>query len=129
LKGPNGKAFPLFALLDSGADGSCFPEQWAEIFGIDLEGSKKHDVQTGAGIGCHYVHDEPLALTVRDTGITIPVRATFGPVGVPILGREDFFEHFYVEIDEKNLMVHIRPHAVDAEDVTSKASELREGGG
>lgn len=93
------------------------------MLGIDLAGCKGVDVQTGAGLGCHYQHPEPLTLTVRDTGIKLPVRATFGPVGVPILGRSDFFEHFYVEIDEKNLLVHIGTHAVVAEDVTTTTSE------
>lgn len=96
------------ALLDSGADRSCFPEDWAEVLGVDLERCEAHRVQTGNGEGCHYDWGQPLSLIVAE--IKIPVRATFGPVGVAILGRGDFFEHFYVEIDEKAKVTHIRPH-------------------
>lgn len=111
LQGPGGgQEFPIIALLDSGADGSCFPEVWAEVLGVDLSACKKRKVQTGNGEGHHFNWHEPLTLTVE--GIKFPVRATFGPVGVAILGRSDFFEHFYVEIDEKAKVTHIRLHAV-----------------
>ena len=109
LVGPSGKEFPLYGLLDSGADGSCFPEQWVEFLGVDLADCAKLDVQTGAGIGRHYEARQPLTLTVA--GIKIPVRSAFGPVGVAILGRGDFFEHFYVEIDERAKVTYLRPHA------------------
>jgi hypothetical protein len=36
--------------------------------------------------------------------------ATFGPIGIPVLGRDDFFSEFYVEIDEINRFVKITPH-------------------
>lgn len=109
MRGPNdGRQFPIVGLLDSGADGSCFPEAWAEVLGIDLDGCEQHSVQTGGGIGCHYDWHERLWLTVA--GIDVRVRATFGPVGVAILGRHDFFAHFYVEIDEKAKLTHIEPH-------------------
>lgn len=62
---------------------------WAEQLGIDLDRCQEHPVRTGNGMACHYEHSEPMTFTVRDVGIKIPVRANFGQVGIPILGRLD----------------------------------------
>lgn len=34
----------------------------------------------------------------------------FGPIGVPVLGREDFFAHFMVAFDERKQAVFLKPY-------------------
>lgn len=96
------------ALVDSGADGSVFPEDFADALGVDLEACEQVKVHTGNGLAIHYCADQPIQAQIA--GRTVDLRATFGPVGVPVLGREDFFAHFYVEVDQKNRVVVITPH-------------------
>lgn len=101
--------FPLRALPDSGADCSCFPKEWAEPLGIDLDACESRRVITGAGRTNHFDHAKPLA--ARILGRDIELSATFGPVGIGILGRHDFFSYFQVEFDERERFVRLRPYA------------------
>lgn len=83
------KHFPLYAIPDSGADTSCFPEDWADVLGFDLKECAERPVLTGAGMGCHYESADPLMATVGDRDIELC--ACFGPIPVGLLGRDDFF--------------------------------------
>jgi hypothetical protein len=99
-------------LVDSGADGSVFPEEFAETLGVDLEKCEQAKVHTGNGLAIHYCHAEPVKALIA--GRKVDLRGTFGPIGVPVLGREDFFSQFYVEVDERNRVVIITPHDDEA---------------
>lgn len=101
-------SYPLYAIPDSGADTSCFPEEWAEPLGFDLSACKVRQVATGAGMGCHYESDEPLRATVA--GRRVDLCACFGPVLVGLLGRDDFFQHFKVEFDQRRRISILRPY-------------------
>lgn len=105
VTGANGKSFPFFALPDSGADASCFPEEWASKFGVDLSACAKHPVNTGAGKTHHHVWD--VGLMAQINGLDIELEAVFGPINVPVLGRRDFFAHFRVEFDERARMTRL----------------------
>jgi len=96
------------ALVDSGADCSCFPEGFAGALGIDLGECEQNHVHTGNGLAVHYCASEPLRATIagRETLLT----ASFGPLGVPVLGREDFFAEFLVEINHPKRVVTLTPH-------------------
>jgi hypothetical protein len=108
LTGANGKTFPVYALPDSGADASCFPEEWAPRLGVDLSACEKHPVNTGAGKTHHHVYDTGLMATVA--GFEIVLEAVFGPINVPVLGRRDFFERFRVEFDERSRVSYLTPY-------------------
>jgi hypothetical protein len=103
-----GSRFPLYAIPDSGADTSCFPEDWAEFLGFDLKKCKERPVTTGAGMGCHYESDTPLKATIAGRGVDLC--ACFGPVLVGLLGRDDFFHHFRVEFDHRRRVSILRPY-------------------
>jgi hypothetical protein len=103
------KTFPLYAIPDSGADSSCFPEEWASPLGIDLAACIKRRVMTGAGITHHHEWKDRLEATVA--GRRLELRATFGPVTVGLLGRDDFFSYFRVEFDHQRRVVVLRPYA------------------
>jgi hypothetical protein len=103
------KHFPLYAIPDSGADTSCFPEAWAEFLGFDLKACTERTVLTGAGVGYHYESSEPLMATVA--GRDVELCACFGPVQVGLLGREDFFRYFRVEFDQQSKVTVLRPYS------------------
>jgi hypothetical protein len=107
LTGANGKSFPFFALPDSGADASCFPEEWAPKLGVDLSACEKHPVNTGAGKTHHHVWDAGLMAKIN--GLDIELEAVFGPINVPVLGRRDFFAHFHVEFNERAKLTYLTP--------------------
>lgn len=104
----SGTAFPVRALVDSGADCSCFPEGFAASLGIDLEECEQNEVQTGNGLAIHYCAAESIRAEIVDREIQLV--ASFGPIGVPVLGRDDFFKQFLVEINHPRRTVVLTPH-------------------
>ena len=100
--------FPFRMLPDSGASGTVFPRRFAVPLGFDLRDCDQFDVDTGNGKAQHWRAPRPVP--ARIAGRELPLRACFGNIGVPVLGREDFFQEFYVEVDERNRSVLITPH-------------------
>lgn len=95
-------------LVDSGADCSCFPEGFAEVLGIDLDACEENSVHTGNGLATHYSGVEPIRATIAERQILLS--ANFGPIGVPVLGRDDFFSEFLVEVNHLTRTVILTPH-------------------
>lgn len=95
--------------MDSGADCSCFPEEFADSLGVNLEQCKQNSVHTGNGIAIHYCSDDPLRATIAEREVLLT--ASFGPIGVPVLGRDDFFAEFLVEVNHLKRVVLLTPHA------------------
>lgn len=108
LHGPEDRRFPVYALPDSGADGSVFPKAWASQLGIDLEDCDKRPVNTGAGKAYHHFWDKGITATIGEKEISL--RAAFGPIKVSVLGRLDFFAEFFVEFDERQRITRITPY-------------------
>jgi hypothetical protein len=104
----SGAEFPVLALVDSGADCSCFPEEFAEVLGVDLTQCSQNKVHTGNGLAIHYCSQEPICASIA--GRDIELAGTFGPIGVPVLGRDDFFAVFLVEVDHPARTVVLTPH-------------------
>jgi hypothetical protein len=102
-------SFPLYAIPDSGADRSCFPEEWAEPLGVDLRACQERQVSTGAGPCSHYETTDPLVATVADRRVELC--ACFGPVLVGLLGRDDFFRYFRVEFYQRRRVTVLRPYS------------------
>ena len=113
------KHFPLYAIPDSGADTSCFPEDWAEFLGFDLTDCKERTVLTGAGVGRHYESPDPLMATVG--GRDVELCACFGPVQVGLLGRDDFFRYFRVEFDQQSKVTVLRAYSARSVAATKNA--------
>jgi hypothetical protein len=93
------QTYPLSALIDSGADASSFPDEWASALGIDLDECRAVRVKTASGVTYHPQWSETLEVTIADR--TFPVRPRFAPIQVAVLGRRDFFLQFKIEIDER----------------------------
>ncbi len=96
------------ALVDSGADCSCFPEGFADVLGVDLEQCEQNSVHTGNGLAVHYCDSEPIRATIAEREVLLT--GSFGPVGVPVLGRNDFFAEFLVEVNHPKRVVRLTPH-------------------
>lgn len=95
-------------LVDSGADCSCFPEGFAEVLGVDLNSCEANAVHTGNGLATHYCGAEPIPAIIAERKVLLS--ANFGPIGVPVLGRDDFFSVFLVEINHLDRTVVLTPH-------------------
>jgi len=95
-------------LVDSGADCSCFPEGFAEILGVNLDSCQANSVHTGNGLATHYCAADPIRATIAERRISLA--ANFGPIGVPVLGRDDFFSEFLVEVNHLARTVVLTPH-------------------
>ncbi len=106
-----GTWFPFRMLPDSGASGTVFPRKHAVPLGFDLRECEELAVETGNGRARQWL--APCAVQARIAGREIDLRPCFGNINVPVLGREDFFAEFYVEIDEVNRFVRITPHELN----------------
>ena len=104
----DGQVFPFRMLPDSGASASVFPRDQMVPLGFDLRECEEVPVGTGNGRGKHWV--APCLLVARIAGRALTLRPCFGNIDVAVLGREDFFAEFYVEVDEVNRFVKITPH-------------------
>jgi hypothetical protein len=78
------------------------------VLGVDLEQCEQNPVHTGNGLAVHYCAPEPLRATIAEREVLLT--ASFGPIGVPVLGRDDFFTEFLVEINHPKRIVVLRPH-------------------
>lgn len=100
--------YPVSALLDSGADRTTFPSEWAAVFGIDLDECKAIRVRTAMGLTFLPVSETELEIAAA--GRVIAVQPCFAPVSVAILGRRDFFSQFRVEFDERERVTRLTPY-------------------
>ena len=105
LKGENGSSwFHTFALLDSGADISVIPKDFAELLGVKI--SDKIVVANGLG-GQVRVTNSSMEVNIkgdhRDYIFNIPVQIILDKTTAPpLLGREGFFNYFRIEFDHNN---------------------------
>lgn len=95
-------------LPDSGASFTVFPRKWAVPLGFDLRDCQKIPVDTGDGLAFHWA--APLPVRAWIAGREIALEPCFSSIGVPVLGRGDFFSEFHVQIDERQRLVTITPH-------------------
>jgi hypothetical protein len=104
----SGAEFPFQMLPDSGASCTVFPRKYSVPLGFDRRECETEKVDTGNGVAYQHVAPRPLSAIVANQEIQLEPR--FGNIRVPVLGRLDFFSHFYVEVDERNRVVIVTPH-------------------
>lgn len=95
-------------LPDSGASSTVMPRKYAVSLGFDLRDCTKVPVDTGNGIAFHWLAPSPVKAWIA--GREHELHPCFSKIGVPVLGRADFFAEFYVEVDERRRIVLITPH-------------------
>ena len=99
---------PMKMLPDSGATFTVFPLKWAVPLGFDKRDCEEIPVDTGNGTAFHGLAPQPVRAWVA--GRELELGPCFSKIGVPVLGRQDFFSEFHVAIDERKRLVTITPH-------------------
>lgn len=109
LIGPNGRHFPVTGIVDSGADCSLFPAEWASPLGIDITACETIGTKTASGAHEAWLWPDGITIRVLDKEIEIP--AIFGANDEPLLGRRDFFQHFEITFDQPNNRFFLQAYA------------------
>lgn len=99
---------PIQMLPDSGASGTVLPRKFVVPLGFDLRDCTKVPVDTGSGMAFHFL--APASVRAWIAGREIHLHPCFSDIGVPVLGRQDFFNEFHVQVDERRRSVTITPH-------------------
>ncbi len=102
----------LYALVDSGAVISLFPEDVAEAIGLDLDkGEALYLTGVGGYIKGRLVPD--VEAVVEGFGTQIPiVFVPYTPIELAVLGRKGFFEAFEITFREWEKKLIIRPRSM-----------------
>lgn len=96
-------------LIDTGADITLIPEDWAEPMGIQISDCEIVDGGSAAGSSEFRLWNEPVYLTVLEREIQLlPI---FGGYPEILLGREDFLSHFEFHVDQVNHRFTLTPYA------------------
>jgi len=111
VHGPNGHV-PVPGLIDSGADESCFPLEYAATLGVDIKECEESECRTAGGPTKQYKWDKPLEVQLQTMkNMRIEVSATFVKgLDVTLLGRSDFFTVFKVDFDEREQRFWLEPY-------------------
>jgi len=90
------------ALVDSGADVSLMPLEWAFDLGLASNLRRERVIETASGFGRLAQYDDAVQVEIRGSARIIRVGASFAE-GLPfmLLGRADFFRAFRVLFDER----------------------------
>jgi Aspartyl protease len=98
------------ALVDSGADSSMFPLDWAARLGIDVQNDCVESENNTAG-GKTKTYYYPPGIDAVVMGQKTHLYATFGAtLDILILGREDFFARFKVSFDQQAKTFTLEPY-------------------
>jgi hypothetical protein len=99
------------ALVDSGADSSMFPAEWAARLGIDLYDKdicEEHKCATAGGTATSYVYKP--GISARIEGHIYRLEASFSEhLSVILLGRE-FFMYYRITFDELAKCIILEPY-------------------
>jgi len=110
LKGRAKTSINVYALIDSGADLSIIPKALAEVLDLDLSG----ETQTSYGIASEIkVKSSKMNVVIERKHehyeINIPVQVILSDNEPPIiLGRQGFFNHFVIMIDEEKQKIRLK---------------------
>jgi len=103
-----GRYFDTIGLIDSGADGSFFHADFAQVLGFSLDPAAAVSTNGIGGTVQSWQFD--IHLTVR--GKRFPARVSFSPTwhkAFGLLGRNDFFTAFDVGFDQTGGRALLRP--------------------
>ena len=96
-------------LIDTGADITLIPEDWAEPLGIQIADCTVVDGGSASGSSEFRLWNEPLHITILEKRIELmPI---FGGYPEILLGREDFLIHFEFRVDQANQRFTLDPYA------------------
>jgi Aspartyl protease len=92
---------PIRAIVDSGADATTLPIEWARQLGIDVDRDcVREPCGTAGGETTGFVYLGSVKAIVLGEHITLTVTFNEG-LDVALLGRRDFFFWYKVEFDQR----------------------------
>ncbi len=99
----------LYALVDSGAVVSLFPEDVANAIGLDLSRGETRYL-TGVGGYIKGKHVPDVEVVIRAFRLRIPVVfVRYMPIELAVLGRKGFFEAFEITFREWERKLIVEP--------------------
>jgi hypothetical protein len=108
LHSTRGPAFRVTALVDSGADASCFPLGWARPLGVDLNQCEPTPAMTAGGTAVQYHWRPGIDATVDNRRLRL--RVVFAPLDICLVGRDDFFAQFVATFDQRRRILTLEPY-------------------
>jgi Aspartyl protease len=91
------------AIVDSGADNTTLPEEWAKVLGIDLASDCLPMRASTAGAPSKvYAYTGGLRVEILREQLLLPTVCFSRELEQPLLGRRDFFTHYLVAFDQRN---------------------------
>ena len=98
------------ALLDSGADISAIPKNFADTLGLDLSGEKSPEFGIGGTVDAI---DTTMSINVskghENYNFRIPVKVILGQYDFPmLLGRAGFFDRFRITFDQDQEKISLK---------------------
>lgn len=98
------------AIIDSGADCTTLPIEWAGKLGIDPEADcVEVPCITAAGEGTQLAYPDGIEAVIL--GERLPLSATFNPgLDCVLLGRRDFFDWYRVLFDQRSKSFTLDPY-------------------
>jgi hypothetical protein len=124
LRGLNNMSAKIIALIDSGADCSCFPVIWAEQLGVDLAACVARTGNTAGG-STEQFRWVP-GLNAEIAGVEVQLTAVFTSTPIALLGRQDFFRVFRVNFDERSRSFTLTRYDDDPSDKADALAEEAE---
>jgi hypothetical protein len=116
LRGADGRLQPETpAIIDSGADVSTFPGEWAKSLGITLDLTCCEEKTARTASGTTTVWCYPQGIHVSIEGVEHFLKADFcHELEVPLLGRRDFFSKYKVCFDERKKVFTLEAYSEPA---------------
>jgi predicted aspartyl protease len=101
---------PVHAIVDSGADYTFLPRDYAAHLGIDIAQCREEDCETAGGVTKQYVWDAGLDALVQGINVVVHLKTAFATTPHVLLGREDFFAEFLVSFNERAQRFTLEPY-------------------
>ena len=114
IRGPNGRTVTSVAVIDSGADQTVLPLEWAQPLGVDLAGTKAKGILYGQTWRDAYEVEQSLVFELVGTGVAFMIAPCFSDAHDQVLlGRQDFFRHYRVTFDQRARQVTLARYEQD----------------
>ena len=111
VTGLNGTSMRIYGIVDSGADQTSLPFEYASIFGYDETTLSQRQFRQVEGTGTSYVATTPCTAVVMEIpGTTVSLSPQFIKGSQIVLwGRLDFMRSFHVTVRESEQIFVIEP--------------------
>jgi serine/threonine protein kinase len=107
LHDASGNAFSARGLVDTGADRTALPIDFMGMLGIVESDCIVREFVGGGGTSRAFTPQKPIPIRVLDKAFELT--PLFIEVPFPLLGREDVLAQFSISIDQRSMIIRLRP--------------------